>query len=71
MGDYDLDTEDDVESEEFDIEKIIVHYNYKPTESHANDIAVIKLNGTIKFNENVQPICLVDEGQSNIFYALF
>ncbi|ODN00979.1 Serine proteinase stubble [Orchesella cincta] len=61
VGDYILDTEKDGEHEEFEIEKIVVHYNYKPTESHVNDIAVIKLKETIKFNDKVQPICLPNE----------
>lgn len=66
VGDYNIDSEDEAEHVQFDIEKVIVHYNYKPTESHANDIAVIKLNGTIDFNENIQPICLVQPGKVDI-----
>lgn len=67
VGGYDMEASEETDRLEFEIEKIIVHYNYKPTESHANDIAIIKVNGSIEFNENVQPICLLKEGEPNFF----
>lgn len=51
----------------YNISKVIRHKDHnKP--NLANDIALIKINGTIKFNENVQPIELnpneIDENET-------
>jgi secreted trypsin-like serine protease len=39
------------------IEKIIVHPDYVCGKTE-NDIALLELKSSIKFNENVQPLCL-------------
>lgn len=67
MGDYILATDKDGEHEELSIEDIIVHYNYNPSESHMNDIAIIKVNQTITFSDTVQPVCLIDAGKQYLY----
>lgn len=43
----------------YDVEKIIPHESYNPMIIR-DDIALVKLNQTITYNENVQPVALCD-----------
>ncbi|KAH8387585.1 hypothetical protein KR093_008066, partial [Drosophila rubida] len=40
------------------IDRIIVHEQYGPTVNYANDIALLRLNQSVSFNDFVRPICL-------------
>lgn len=58
LGDSNLlKTTDDQYAGNFEISENIVHPGYNRA-SHYNDIALIKLNRLIQFNENVRPLCL-------------
>ncbi|KAB0792043.1 hypothetical protein PPYR_14004 [Photinus pyralis] len=50
-------TEDCSEYEDFGIETAVVHPFYDPW-TYKNDIALIRLNGTVLFSETIRPICL-------------
>ncbi|CRL07272.1 CLUMA_CG020251, isoform A [Clunio marinus] len=55
--------EDDTIAEVF-IKKIIVHPDYSCGKTSQNDIALLQLESSIKFNDNIQPLCLsTDESQ--------
>lgn len=44
------------------VDKIILHENFtNDTLRDINDIALLKLHLKIKFNDNIQPICLPQE----------
>lgn len=58
VGDYMLNATGEVEHQEFEIESIIGHFHYKPHHSHVNDIAILKVAGTINYSSNIQPVCL-------------
>ncbi|KAK5643984.1 hypothetical protein RI129_007829 [Pyrocoelia pectoralis] len=51
-------------SEEYGIEKITVHADYKKSSQGNHDIALIKLNASVKFSDYIKPICLPSEGNS-------
>ncbi|XP_050544578.1 venom protease-like isoform X2 [Daktulosphaira vitifoliae] len=59
LGDLDLNPEVDDGAEPIDIpiQKIITHQSYSKI-THANDIALLKLDRPVLFNKHVQPICL-------------
>ncbi|KAL1464490.1 hypothetical protein WDU94_004132 [Cyamophila willieti] len=44
----------------FKVEKAVLHHRFRKDGTHSNDIAVIKVRGTIGFNQYVQPICIPD-----------
>lgn len=52
------------------IDQVIVHENYDPSmSSHANDIALIRLEHAVPLNDFIQPICMpVDEQLRNKTY---
>jgi len=71
LGEYDLETEKDCIQElngqldctdppvDYDVERIIPHPLYNPKNpSKHHDIAILKLNGTVKYTDFIQPICL-------------
>lgn len=51
---------DDPNSQDFDIKNIVIHENYDPASKH-NDIALVEIDGQIKFNEKAYPACLYYE----------
>lgn len=64
LGDLNLNkTTDDAQPENYRIEKVILHpeYNRSIAETFRyNDIALIKLNSTVKFNPYIRPACLTN-----------
>lgn len=64
LGDLNNELEDETE-QDFDIEELIIHENYRAYPAPNKDIALIKLrqkNGKCaKFDSYIQPICLPDE----------
>uniref|UniRef100_A0A8D8VRP7 Plasma kallikrein n=1 Tax=Cacopsylla melanoneura TaxID=428564 RepID=A0A8D8VRP7_9HEMI len=40
------------------VEKAVLHHRFRKDGTHSNDIAVIKVRGSIGFNQYVQPICI-------------
>ncbi|KAL1459824.1 hypothetical protein WDU94_011777 [Cyamophila willieti] len=58
VGDYDRTMAEPEEQEfNFDGNEIYSHQNYSKS-THENDLAIIKLKGTIQLNKYAQPICL-------------
>ncbi|XP_050544588.1 venom protease-like isoform X3 [Daktulosphaira vitifoliae] len=59
LGELDLDpnTDDKAEPIDIPIQKIITHQSYN-SKTHANDIALLKLDHSVQFNKHIQPICL-------------
>ncbi|KAK5643982.1 hypothetical protein RI129_007827 [Pyrocoelia pectoralis] len=52
-------------SEEYGIEKIIPHGDFKKGKKEFNhDIALIKLNTTVRFSDYIKPVCLPTKGAS-------
>ncbi|RZC38039.1 serine protease [Asbolus verrucosus] len=45
-------------------QQIIIHENYNGT-SYLNDITLIKLNTTVTFNDNIQPVALPSDSSAN------
>ena len=42
----------------FNVSRIIVHSNYKQPSRYSNDVAVLRLADSVRFNHNIQPIRL-------------
>ena len=42
----------------FNVEAIIMHPQYNSQEKMDHDVAILKLNGKLQFNDRVTPICL-------------
>ncbi|XP_055699158.1 serine protease snake-like isoform X1 [Phlebotomus papatasi] len=63
LGDIDLSTDEDNENkvQNYGIEKIFIHPEYRSSSVY-NDIALIKLNDSVKFTFNVRPACLYISG---------
>uniref|UniRef100_A0A2S2Q5Y0 CLIP domain-containing serine protease n=1 Tax=Sipha flava TaxID=143950 RepID=A0A2S2Q5Y0_9HEMI len=59
LGDLDLnpDVQDSASPIDVPISRIITHERYNARE-YTNDIALLKLESTVRFNELIQPICL-------------
>jgi secreted trypsin-like serine protease len=53
-------TTEDADPQDFDVEKVFVHPDYKPP-SHYNDVAVLKLQKTVRFNLYIKPACVHTE----------
>ncbi|XP_039443348.1 serine protease snake-like [Culex pipiens pallens] len=47
------------------IETIVVHPEYRPSESRYNDIALVRLNQSVTFGPNIRPACLWPTNQLN------
>lgn len=61
LGAHNLSLPDaDSHSKKYGIEKIIVHQNYDETKN-TNDIALIKLDTEVTFNDFIRPACLQSE----------
>ncbi|KAL9980265.1 hypothetical protein ACROYT_G008825 [Oculina patagonica] len=58
-GEHHLLTVDGFE-QEVAIEKLFIHPRYNMTCRYNNDVALLKLNRTLKFNNRVGPVCLPD-----------
>ncbi|XP_065211786.1 venom protease-like [Planococcus citri] len=57
LGEYDTGDYAETETQEFDVDKLIVHPEYDPA-VNINDIAILKLNQTVQYTQYVRPICL-------------
>lgn len=63
LGELDQETTDDVASPlQFDVAERITHPKYIRRTSR-NDIALLKLNQTVKFNSYISPACLWDSNK--------
>jgi len=56
LGEYDFQKKSDRERD-FQVSQIIMHERYNRT-NFANDIALLKLNPMVQFNNRIRPICL-------------
>lgn len=65
---HDRNSTSDTETQEFKVEQVIKHSGYS-TFNYNNDIALVKLKGTIKFEGKMRPVCLPERG--NILNAAF
>lgn len=72
VGDFNIDFVEDSFEEEFDIDKVWIHEQYKELGRYDNSIALIKIlrkNGRgFRFTERVRPICLplADDSYENL-----
>ncbi|XP_026674944.1 serine proteinase stubble-like [Ceratina calcarata] len=62
LGEYDR-CNLDVSSTTVSVESLILYPEYNP-ESHAHNLALIKLSQTIKFNRRISPICMPNPGST-------
>ncbi|XP_075223399.1 uncharacterized protein LOC142325474 [Lycorma delicatula] len=62
LGDWNLKTSDDIQSEEYRIDKIVVHPQYSRSK-HYNDVALLKLDSRVQFKKTIRPACLFDKNQ--------
>lgn len=57
LGEYDFLSQNETESVDSNVTEIKIHRDYDPaTQQH--DIALLKLNKTIKYNQFIRPVCL-------------
>ncbi|XP_044018245.1 trypsin-1-like [Aphidius gifuensis] len=61
VGDHDRNSSTDTNPIEYKVEEIIKHSGYTIT-NYDNDIALIKIDGRIKYNGTIRPVCLPDTG---------
>ncbi|CAG7734699.1 unnamed protein product, partial [Allacma fusca] len=57
IGDHDLKTKSETNSEIRRVSRIIVHASYN-TRSLENDIALLQLDSPVEYNKNIGPVCL-------------
>lgn len=69
LGEYDL-CNLDVSSSTISVESLILYPEYN-IESHAHNLALIKLSQTVKFERRLSPICLPNPGMYLIFIINF
>lgn len=53
---------DGSEPKQFNVIDRIIHPNYKKTLKY-HDIALLKINGPVRFSDYIRPICLPDLGK--------
>lgn len=54
------------------IDKVILHENFESDYIHdTNDIALIRLRNSVKFDENVRPVCLPHKGSLPAIFLTF
>jgi len=59
VGRHDLDDEDEIDGNDKVVSEIIIHQDWKPSETNFDaDIAILKLQDKLVFSIRVQPICL-------------
>ncbi|XP_026807478.1 serine protease Hayan-like [Rhopalosiphum maidis] len=67
LGDLNLQNENDgAHPVEFSVDEIIIHPDYNKTSKY-NDIALIRLDNAVKFNDHIRPACL--NNNENIDYS--
>ncbi|KAK4326511.1 hypothetical protein Pmani_002976 [Petrolisthes manimaculis] len=59
-GEHDTEDNTETKTQSISSSKIVVHPEYDPN-TFENDIAIIHLSDTLKFDDSVQPICLARE----------
>lgn len=57
----------EAKTQEFKVKEIIRHTGYS-TVNYNNDIALIRVDGEIKFDEIMRPVCLAEKGVYNFFW---
>lgn len=57
LGEYDFSRENDTETSDFDVKEIINHEDWDVS-TYENDIAILVLAERVKYNTNIQPVCL-------------
>lgn len=63
LGDLDIHSNsDDSNARQFNVIETFVHPFYKSSAKY-DDIALLRIDGPIKFNEFIQPVCLVDSNE--------
>ena len=62
FGDYDLRSQDEGQSEPFQVSEIRVHPRFTGTGFY-NDLALFKLSKPVRFTQHIQPICLPSQAQ--------
>jgi secreted trypsin-like serine protease len=61
LGELNLnDTTEDADPQDFDVEAVFVHPDYKPPSLY-NDVALLKLKKTVLFNLYIKPACVHTE----------
>jgi len=65
---HDWNSTDESKTQDFQIEKVIKHPSYS-TINYDNDIALLKLKDTIKFQDSMRPACLPEKGISYKVYT--
>ncbi|KMQ89143.1 clotting factor b-like protein [Lasius niger] len=60
---HDWNSTSESKTQDFQVEKTIKHSGYSTT-NYNNDIALIKLKGSIKFQGPMRPVCLPEQGKT-------
>ena len=64
LGEHNIkDDEDKAEPESFNISKVIKHEEYN-RRTQDNDIAIIRLDREVEFNDGIRPVCLPSESEN-------
>lgn len=65
MGDYDRNQTNEAQTVDYKVIDVIRHSGYS-TVNYNNDIALIKIDGPIKFEGPLRPVCLAERGRNLI-----
>ena len=52
----------DIYEQEMEIDRIILHPKYSPSNNHDYDVALVKLKTPMRYNRRVRPVCLPKVG---------
>lgn len=60
----------DVTTQDFRVKEVIRHMAYS-TMNYNNDIALIKIDGEINFDDRMRPVCLAERGDIyNLYFKI-
>ncbi|XP_076338710.1 serine protease 30-like [Tachypleus tridentatus] len=66
VGEFDLSEKENHQTEDINIQQIIVHPKYSDPKRYYNDIAILRLAKDITFSDYVRPVCLPEASSSYV-----